>query len=192
MKESCAFTGHRPKSFPWRYNETASDCLLLKEVLAAQIKMLADRGVTDFLSGMAQGVDLWCAQIVLDLRKENPALKLHAILPCKGQEHKWTASAQEHYRSILAQANEMIYVGREYSRDCMLERNRYLVDHSSILLAVYNGAYRSGTGMTVRYAQQLNREIYILNPITRSIIQEPVNMDVVSGKKPVEIFSRMC
>ena len=136
----------------------------MKEVLASQISALAEQGVTDFLSGMAQGVDLWCAQIVLDLRKTNPALKLHAILPCEGQERKWTASAQEHYRSILAQANEVIYVGQEYSRNCMLKRNRCLVDHSSILLAVYNGTYQSGTGMTVRYAQRLKREIIIIDP----------------------------
>ena len=46
---TCAFTGHRAKSFPWKYDETASDCVLLKEVLMAQIEALADRGVTDFL-----------------------------------------------------------------------------------------------------------------------------------------------
>ena len=167
IEAPCAFTGHRPKSFPWGYNESALGCILLKEVLTAQISALAEQGVTDFLSGMAQGVDLWCAQIVLDLRKTHPALKLHAILPCEGQESKWTASAQEHYRSILAQANEIVYVGQGYSRDCMLERNRYLVDHPSILLAVYNGTWRSGTGATVRYAQKLNREIITLDPITR-------------------------
>lgn len=72
--KACAFTGHRPKSFPWKYNETAPDCVLLKGVLAEQIEALADRGVTDFLSGMAQGVDLWCAQIVLDLKEKSPAL----------------------------------------------------------------------------------------------------------------------
>ena len=53
---TCAFTGHRPKSFPWKYNESAPDCVLLKEVLAAQIKMLADRGVTDFFSGDRKSV----------------------------------------------------------------------------------------------------------------------------------------
>lgn len=170
----CAFTGHRPKSFPWKYNEAAPDCVLLKEVLAKQIKLLADRGVTDWLSGMAQGVDLWCAQIVLDLREKNPALKLHCVLPCRGQDSKWTASAQELYRSILVQANEVIYVGQEYSRDCMLKRNRYMVDRASILLAVYNGTRRCGTGATVRYARQLGRNIYIIDPITRIIEQEVV------------------
>ena len=166
---ACAFTGHRPKSFPWKYNETAPDCVLLKEVLTEQIKILAARGVTDFLSGMALGADLWYAQIVLDLRKKNPALRLHCILPCEGQESKWTASVQEHYRSILAQANEVIYVGQKYSQDCMLKRNRYLVNHASILLAIYNGIYRSGTGMTVRYAQRLKREIIIIDPIARTL-----------------------
>ena len=174
IKTACAFTGHRPKSFPWGYDESAPGCVLLKEVLAAQISALAEQGVTDFLSGMAQGVDLWCAQIVLDLKKKNPALKLHAILPCEGQESKWTVSAQELYHSVLAQANEVIYVGQEYSQDCMLNRNRYLVDHSAILLAVYNGTWRSGTGATVRYARQLRRCIYILNPFSRTIIKEPV------------------
>ena len=169
---TCAFTGHRPKSFPWGDDERASGCVLLKEVLAAQISSLAEQGVMDWLSGMALGVDLWCAQIVLDLRKNNPALKLHAILPCEGQEDKWPASAQTLYRSILGQADEAIYVNREYSVNCMLERNRYMVEHSSILLAVYNGAYRSGTGMTVRYAQKLGREIIVIDPITRAFKSE--------------------
>ena len=166
---TCAFTGHRPKSFPWKYNETAPDCVLLKEALEEQIKTLAEGGVTDFLSGMALGVDLWCSQIVLDLRKENPALRLHCILPCERQESKWTASAQEQYRSILVQANEVIYVEQEYRKDCMLKRNRYLVDRSFFLLAVYNGTRRSGTGATVRYAQQLGRHMCILDPITRKV-----------------------
>ena len=163
-KIACAFTGHRPKSFPWKYDESAPDCVLLKEVLAEQIKALADRGVADFLSGMAQGTDIWCSEIVLNLKKNNPALMLHCILPCKGQESKWTASAQKRYHAILAQANGIVYVGQEYSKDCMLKRNRYLVDHSSFLLAVYNGTRRSGTGATVRYAQELNREIIMIDP----------------------------
>lgn len=70
-EKTCAFTGHRPKSFPWKYDETARDCVLLKEVLGTQIAMLAEEGITDFLSGMALGVDLWSAQIVLGLQEKN-------------------------------------------------------------------------------------------------------------------------
>lgn len=168
-KNTCAFTGHRPKSFPWKYNETATDCVLLKEVLAEQIKILADRGVTDFFSGMAQGVDLWSSQIVLDLQKKNPALRLCCVLPCEEQENKWPAQVQEQYRSILGQADDVIYVNRQYSDGCMLERNRRLVEYSSVLLAVYNGTRRSGTGATVNYARRMGREIIVIDPITRCL-----------------------
>lgn len=166
---ACAFTGHRPKSFPWKNNEADPGCVLLKEVLAEQIKLLANRGVTDWLSGMAQGVDLWAAGIVLDLKEKNPALRLHCILPCEGQEVKWPVAEQERYRSILRQADEAICVNQEYHDGCMLERNRWLVEHSSVLLAVYNGTYRSGTGMTIRYAKQLGREVIVIDPVSRSV-----------------------
>ena len=43
------------------------------------------------------------------------------------------------------------------------------IGYASILLAIYNGIYRSGTGMTVRYAQRLKREIIIIDPITRAL-----------------------
>ena len=166
---ACAITGHRPKSFPWQYNETAPDCVLLKETLAAQIRLLADSGVTDWLSGMALGVDLWCAQIVLSLKEKNPALRLHCILPREGQEVKWPKAEQEQYHSILKRADEVVYVSRDYHPDCMLERNRYMVDRASILLAVYNGTYRSGTAMTVRYAKEQGTKIMIIDPISRVI-----------------------
>lgn len=76
---------------------------------------------------------------------------------------------RERYHSILRQADDIVYVGREYSGACMRKRNYYLVDHSSILLAVYNGSHRSGTGMTVRYAQKLGREIIVIDPITKAV-----------------------
>ena len=116
METTCAFTGHRPKSFPWKYNEADRECVLLKEVLAAQISALAEQGATDFLSGMALGVDLWCAQIVLGLQEKYPTIKLHCILPCKEQADKWTASSRDLYRSILERAYSIVYVSRTYHK----------------------------------------------------------------------------
>ena len=53
----CAFTGHRPQKFPWGFNESDPACVALRDTLAAQIAALVDAGYTDFLSGMALGVD---------------------------------------------------------------------------------------------------------------------------------------
>lgn len=170
IEQCCAFTGHRPKKFPWGYDETDPKCLALKKALAEQIAKLVDTGYTDFFSGMAEGTDIWAALAVLALKKENPALKLHCVLPCEGQADRWSASAREHYFSILDQADDVVYVGREYSKGCMLKRNRYLVDHAACLLAIYNGEWRGGTAMTVRYAQKKKREILIIDPLSCAVV----------------------
>lgn len=44
----------------------------------------------------------------------------------------------------------------------MLERNRFLVDHTDLLLAVYNGEQRGGTAATVRYAQEKKHNTILL------------------------------
>ena len=165
----CAFTGHRPNKLPWRYNEQDPRCVALKEVLAEQIAALAEAGYTQYLSGMAEAVDVWSATTVLSLRENNPVIKLHCILPCTGQAEKWSASSRELYHSILEQADSIVYVSRNYHKNCMLDRNHFLVDHASMLLAVYNGVRRSGTGATVNYARKMGREIIVIDPITRLI-----------------------
>lgn len=166
----CAFTGHRPQSLSWGFNETDKNCLKLKELLNEQITKLADSGYTDFLSGMALGVDTWAAEIVLNLREKNPALKLHCILPCKTQALKWSVSAQERYNKILEQADSTVYISRNYYTNCILERNRFLVANATLLLAVYDERRkRSGTSSTLRYAQKLGRKIIIINPISLEI-----------------------
>ena len=154
MNKVCAFTGHRPNKLPWRYDEKDARCLALKEVLAEQI------------AALAEATDTWSALAVLSLREKNPAIKLHCILPCTAQAEKWSASSRELYRSILERADSVVYVSRDYHKNCMLDRNRFLVEHASTLLAVYNGVRRSGTGATVNYARKMGREIIVIDPIT--------------------------
>jgi len=167
-----AFTGHRPTGLLWKYNEKAEGCVHLKEVLTAQIIDLVNAGVTRFLSGMAEGADIYCAEIVLALRKENPALQLHCIVPFRGQADKWSPSSQARYHAILEQADQTVLISKDYTDTCMKKRNYYLVEHSSVLVAVYNGTWRSGTGQTVRYAQKLGREIILIDPVTRRVTRE--------------------
>lgn len=63
-KRKCrvCFTGHRPEKLTRQKEEICED--LEKEIRRA----LAD-GMNVFISGMARGVDLWAAQIVLRLRE---------------------------------------------------------------------------------------------------------------------------
>lgn len=183
MKTACAFTGHRPQRFPWRFNEADPRCVALKAVLTEQIKALVKFGVTDLFSGMALGVDAWAAQVVLTLREGDPRLKLHCVLPCKNQDARWNAAARKTYHAILEQADTIQYVSQDYYNGCMLDRNRRLVDLADVLLAVYDGKPAGGTAATVRYARNQQKEIICIEPISLQITHEKPtggNVDIAS------------
>ena len=72
----------------------------------------------------------------------------------------------------MSQADTIEYVSHEYYDGCMIDRNHRLVESADLLLAVYNGVRRSGTGATVNYARKLGREIILINPTTLSMTHE--------------------
>ena len=161
---ACAFTGHRPQRFRFKYDETHPDCVRIKKVLREQIEILINQGVNVFITGMALGTDTWCAEIVLDLKKAGHPLRLVAAIPCENQDAKWIDSSRRRYANILKKVDETIYVSREYTSDCMLKRNRYMVDRAQYLVAVYDGGYSGGTAATVRYAEKKGIKLIIINP----------------------------
>ena len=117
-KNTCCFTGHRPQKFPWGYDEEWEDCVKLKLKLACEIEAMWKKGVTTFISGMAIGVDMWAAEIVLDLKSAYPqdTIKLIAAIPYEGQANKWSVEYRERYFDILAQADQEVIMQEHYTK----------------------------------------------------------------------------
>ena len=158
------FTGHRPKSLPWGYDETKESCILFKSVMASIIEKAIINGYTYFISGMALGIDMICAEIVLELKKNYENVKLECAIPCINQEKKWSSFQQERYRNILKKADVVHYVSKaEYTDTCMNDRNNYMVKECDVVIAVWNGN-PSGTGNTVKMAKNAGKKIRIVNP----------------------------
>jgi len=164
MQKTCAITGHRPDHFPFGYNENDPEYKEFKLALYEELRMLAHQGYETFLTGMAQGTDLWAAENLLLLRKQNPRLRLVCVLPCEHQDRYWPREQQCRYAAIIQQADQVIQISQRYSKYCMFKRNKYLVDNVSLVLAVYDGSPLGGTAQTVRYAQKRARELRLLNP----------------------------
>lgn len=172
--KKCAFTGHRPQSLPFRFDETDERCAALKYKLRMEIvRMLEDVGVSYFISGMAIGVDMYAAEIVLDLKSTYyPGIKLECVIPCESQPEKWTKALQERYAAIVEKCDKRTLLQKEYTPDCMEKRNRYMVDQANALIAVWDGR-PSGTGKTVRYALEKKKPIRIIHPITLTVEEKP-------------------
>lgn len=141
----CAFTGHRPEKVVGAEGKIIVE--LRKEILEA-----IDLGYTTFLTGMSRGVDLWAADIVIHLRRYNPKLKLIGVVPFEGFESNWSVDWKKHYKLVRKELDWIHVVSAGYSPEVYQRRNQYMVDHSSMVLAVFNGE-PGGTLNTIRYAQ---------------------------------------
>ena len=150
---TCAITGMRPHKLPFREGDERHR--LLMENMERSIRAAIKDGYTEFLSGGAIGPDLWYAEMVHRLKQEYPHIKLIFILPCETQANRWPESWRERYFNILAASDDVIYISHPYTPSCMHERNRALIDRSSLLFAVHDGVTAGGTKYTIEYAKKV-------------------------------------
>ena len=155
VKHACSFTGHRPERLDMPPGK-------VKRWLEEQIRKAVEDGYTDFVTGMQRGVDIWAAEIVMQLKKEGKPVKLISACAWKGMEGGWDEGWQDRYKEILKVADEIVYVSRTPGKAAFFQRNHWMVDHSNRLLGVYTGA-PGGTKETIEYAKKNGREVIVIN-----------------------------
>lgn len=159
------FTGHRPHSLPFGYNETDKRCIELKDILYRLIeKSIIELNVNHFISGMALGIDMICAEIVLELKHKYPYILLECAIPCKNQYIKWHESQKERYKKILHKADKITLIQDNYTAECMMLRNKYMISQADYVIAIYTGNSKSGTYKTIQEADKSGKGIFIINP----------------------------
>ncbi len=160
---SCCFSGHRPGKLPWGDDEGDRRCLALKERLWNAMEAAYERGYRHFICGMAEGCDIFFGEAVAALRRSRPDVTLEAAVPCPEQDLRWSAGSTERYDRLLSECDKLTVVSPRYSPECMMRRNRYMVDRSGVVIAVFNGS-RGGTFNTLRYAVRCGLEIIEIDP----------------------------
>lgn len=127
-------------------------------------KAITEYGITHFISGMALGVDLDFAEIVLNLKyAKYPHITLECAFPCRNQTFRWKFKDKMRYWAIRKRADIVTYVSNYYTPDCMLKRNRYMVDKSDLVIAAFNGVKKGGTWHTINYAKKKNKAIEMID-----------------------------
>ena len=142
----CCFTGHRPEKL------LRSEVQIRAALAQAIAKALAD-GKRTFLTGMARGVDIWAAEIVLKVRDADPSVHLICALPHPNFEKRWSRHWQQRYAAILQAADLVKIISSTFSISSYQKRNAWMVDHASLVIAVYSGV-NGGTRKTIAYARQ--------------------------------------
>lgn len=165
MGATCCFTGHRPKDLPKKIIDTGEDHDIFLQTLSNEIERIVLRGTKHFISGMALGTDIYAAEIVIKLKQKYPDITLEGAIPCENQTEKWNSEWKSRYDNVLSQLDKKTVLQSHYTRNCMMLRNRYMVDRSQTVIAVFGGT-AGGTHNTVKYAKKTSKHIVIIDPKT--------------------------
>lgn len=155
---TCCFTGHRESKLPWGSNELDPRCVELKKRIFDAVWAVYSSGVRHFICGMASGSDLYFCEAVMQLRDEREDVSIEAAIPWEGQSERWPPEMKKRYSRLTSECDYQTLVQSDFSPDCLMRRNHYMVDSSGVLIAVYNGS-PGGTRQTMLYAMRRNIEI---------------------------------
>lgn len=150
---SAAFTGHRFYDFSQRE--------FIQERLTSAISEAYDHGIRNFISGFALGIDLMAAQLVQSLKCDLPGISLTAAIPFEGQAERYNIYDKRVYRRLLELADKVIVLSDCYYPRCFLDRDEFMVENASYLIAYYDDREKGGTYYTVKKARA--RGIPIIN-----------------------------
>jgi uncharacterized phage-like protein YoqJ len=112
----------------------------IKKAITKKLLPLIEEGLEWVIVTGQQGVELWAAEVVLQLKEqEYPQLKLAILTPFLEQEMSWKEDKQEHYRSILERADFVDSITKKtYQGPWQFRlKNEFLLDHSDGMLLIY-------------------------------------------------------
>lgn len=144
---SAAFTGHRFYDFSQR--------VFIQERLTSAISEAYDHGIRNFISGFVLGIDLMAAQLVQSLKCNLPGISLTAAIPFEGQAERYNIYDKRVYGRLLELADKVIVLSDCYYPRCFLDRDEFMVENASYLIAYYDGREKGGTYYTVKKARAM-------------------------------------
>ena len=154
MYTAC-FTGHRRLNGHYRGDAWKKISGHMDEKI---IPMLVKKyKITNYISGMALGVDMLAAERILYHKNRYfTPLYLEAAIPYKNQYTIWPEDEQKRYHSILKRADKVkILYGTAYANWKLNKRNKWMVDESRYVIAIWDGTRHGGTFNCYSYAKKM-------------------------------------
>ena len=135
-EKTCCFSGHRNKDLPFGGDRSSLGMRNLVSTIQLAIEDAVKAGCDTFISGMADGVDMICAESIHDMIEYGRKLRLICALPYREQIREMTSLRDKYIYRMLTSRYPCVTVSLEYDKGCYRLRNSFMVEHSSKLIAV--------------------------------------------------------
>lgn len=151
-------TGHQSREgIDWRW---------VRSKIRDELKSLGY--VEEGLSSLAEGADQVFAECILDR-----GAPLRAVIPTDHYVKYFRGRSRATYLKLVDQSRvDKIEGALGSEEDAFLKAGKYIVDHSDVIIAVWDQQPAQGKGGTadvVAYAQQRERDVRLINPIDKTV-----------------------
>ncbi|AYA76794.1 hypothetical protein DOE78_15830 [Bacillus sp. Y1] len=123
------------------FKENDPGVVYIKLAIKKALLKLIDQGLEWVMVSGQLGVEMWAAEVVIELRKKDyPDLKLAIITPFLDQEGNWSDKNKEWYHSIIQKADYVDSVTkRKYDSPAQFRlKNQFAIKKTDALLLVYD------------------------------------------------------
>lgn len=163
-EKTCCFTGHRDRDLPFGGDRSRRGMKNLISVLHLEIEETVRAGYDTFLCGMAEGIDLICAEIVHQMIAQGYKIKLVCVIPYKGHIRDIKTARDRYVYTMIRRSHPNILISGKFCRECYKCRNRFMVERSSKLIGVYRHKEKgSGTVQTISMARKAGIDMKLIN-----------------------------
>lgn len=129
------------------YRKNDPKLFFLKQLLTDKIKHKVEEGAEWFIISGQLGVELWCGEIVNDLKSEYPEIKLAVMPPYAQMTNQWNELNQDLYSRVVAQADFIQPTSQKtYESPSQLQNNQmFLIQNTDNCLLVMDREYPGKT-----------------------------------------------
>jgi len=153
---------------------------IIKAAIRKRIIGFIEEGLEWVIVSGQMGVELWTAEVVLDLKEEEYEVQL-AIFPAfENQDKRWPEMLQEKYQEMVMTADfyKPLYVGDYKGPYQFRARDAWFVEKSDASLLLMDEEYPGSVRYFYEAAKKTNEDypIYFITPMDLDDIVEEIQM----------------
>ncbi|HLR19619.1 MAG TPA: DUF1273 domain-containing protein [Staphylococcus sp.] len=122
------------------FKDDAPEVSYLKKFITHKLNQLIEEGLEWVLIQGQMGIELWTAEVVLDLKTTYPELKLGVITPFYGHSDRWNDQNKLKYQNITQKADfvDSVFHSSYEGPHQFKQTDQFMLDHTDQTLLIYD------------------------------------------------------
>lgn len=147
---------------------------VIKKVIKMSIEQYVEEGLEWILIGGNLGVEIWAGQVVLELQKDYPELKLGIIFPYAEFGEQWNEKNKQLLADLKTQANFVESVSHSvYTNPSQLKNHsKFLLSHSGGVILIYDEEFPGKTRFFLEESKEVaENNSFVIHQISMDDLQ---------------------